>query len=50
MIADNKLTENAEWNLQLLGEQLRDLSLLDLDFDIEVTGFERRNRPVDRWR
>jgi hypothetical protein len=40
MIADNKLTENAEWNQQLLGEQLRDLSLLDLDFDIEITGFE----------
>jgi DNA modification methylase len=40
MIADNKLTENAEWDLQLLGEQLRDLSLLDLDFDIEITGFE----------
>jgi len=40
MIADNKLTENAEWNQQLLGEQLRDLSLLDLDFDIEIIGFE----------
>ncbi len=40
MIADNKLTENAEWDLQLLGEQLRDLSLLALDFDIEITGFE----------
>jgi DNA modification methylase len=40
MITDNKLTENAEWNPQLLGEQLRDLSLLDLDFDIEITGFE----------
>jgi DNA modification methylase len=40
MIADNKLTENAEWDLQLLGEQMRDLSLLDLDFDIEITGFE----------
>jgi DNA modification methylase len=40
MIADNKLTENAEWNMQLLGQQLRDLSLLDLDFDIEITGFE----------
>ena len=40
MIADNKLTENAEWDLKLLGEQLRDLSLLDLDFDIEITGFE----------
>ncbi len=40
MIADNKLTENAEWNVQLLGAQMRDLSLLDLDFDIEITGFE----------
>ena len=40
MIADNKLTLNAEWDLQLLSQQLRDLSLLDLDFDIEITGFE----------
>src|SRR5579863_3607799 len=31
MIADNKLTENAEWDEHLLAEQLRDLSLLDLD-------------------
>src|SRR5258708_5031591 len=40
MIADNKLTENAEWDLQLLCEQMRDLSLLDLDFDIELSAFE----------
>src|SRR5579863_10310570 len=40
MIADNRLTENAEWNEQLLGEQLRELSVLDLDFDIEITGFD----------
>jgi DNA modification methylase len=40
MIADNKLTENAEWDERLLAEQLRDLSLLDLDFSLEVTGFE----------
>jgi len=39
-IADNKLTENATWDERLLGEQLRDLSLSSLDFDIEVTGFE----------
>src|SRR6516162_2460901 len=39
-IADNKLTENATWNERLLAEQLRDLSLSGLDFDIEVTGFE----------
>lgn len=40
MIADNRLTEIAAWDEQLLAEQLRDLSLMDLDFNIEVTGFE----------
>src|SRR6516162_11854398 len=39
-IADNKLAENATWDDRLLAEQLRDLSLSDLDFDVEVTGFE----------
>jgi ParB-like chromosome segregation protein Spo0J len=39
-IADNRLTENATWDDRLLAEQLRDLSLAGLDFDIEVTGFE----------
>src|SRR6516225_8766402 len=40
MIADNKLAENATWDDRLLAEQLRDLSLSGLDFDIELTGFE----------
>ena len=40
MIADNRLTEIASWDDQLLAEQLKDLSLLGLDFSIEVTGFE----------
>jgi ParB-like chromosome segregation protein Spo0J len=40
MIADNKLTENATWDDRLLAEQLRDLSLLGLDFSLEITGFE----------
>jgi hypothetical protein len=39
-IADNRLTENAVWDEQLLGEALLDLSLSELDFDIEITGFE----------
>jgi DNA modification methylase len=39
-IADNRLTEIASWDDRLLAEQLKELSLLDLDFDIEVTGFE----------
>lgn len=40
MIADNRLTENVEWDERLLGESLKLLSEADLDFDIEVTGFE----------
>jgi DNA modification methylase len=39
MIADNHLTEIATWNEQLLAEQLQELSLAELDFDIEATGF-----------
>ena len=39
-IADNKLTENAEWNDKLLAGQLKALSEADLDFSVEVTGFE----------
>ena len=40
MIADNRLTEIGTWDDRLLAEQLRDLSLLGLDFSIELTGFE----------
>lgn len=39
-IADNRITENSRWNDQLLAEQLNELSLLGLDFSLEVTGFE----------
>lgn len=40
MIADNRLTENSIWDDRLLAEHLKDLSLLELDFSVEVTGFE----------
>jgi DNA methylase len=40
MIADNRLTEIATWDDRLLAEQLKELSLLDLDFSLELTGFE----------
>jgi hypothetical protein len=40
MIADNRLTENAEWDDRLLGEQLKILSEAELDFTLETTGFE----------
>jgi DNA modification methylase len=39
-IADNRLTENAEWDNRLLGQQLKDLAAVELDFSLEVTGFE----------
>jgi DNA modification methylase len=39
-IADNRLTEISTWDDRLLAEELKELSLLGLDFDIEVTGFE----------
>jgi DNA modification methylase len=40
MIADNKLTENAEWDSRLLSDQFRVLSEAEIDFSLEVTGFE----------
>src|ERR1700744_1604909 len=40
LIADNKLTENASWDDRMLGEQLKILSELNLDFDLEAIGFE----------
>jgi DNA modification methylase len=40
MIADNRLTEIAAWDDRLLAQQLKDLSLLGLDFSLELTGFE----------
>ena len=40
LIADNRLTENASWDERMLGEQLKFLSELDLDFDLEAIGFE----------
>jgi DNA modification methylase len=40
LIADNVLSANSTWNDRLLGEQLKFLSELELDFDLEVIGFE----------
>jgi DNA modification methylase len=38
-LADNRLSELAEWDDRILAEQLQELSLV-LDFDVELTGFE----------
>lgn len=40
MIADNRLTELGQWNLEILGQQFRELSQGDIDFDAEITSFE----------
>ena len=38
-IADNRLSETSNWDDRLLGEVLRDLAAVELDFDLEATGF-----------
>ena len=40
MIADNRLAETASWDDLLLATHLKELSLAELDFGIEATGFE----------
>jgi hypothetical protein len=40
LIANNRLTENSSWDERMLGEQLKILSELELDFDLETIGFE----------
>jgi 16S rRNA G966 N2-methylase RsmD len=39
-IADNKLTENGNWDDRLLAEAFKQLSTEDLDFSLDITGFE----------
>ena len=39
MLADNRLTEIAKWDEHLLATQLKELSIVNLDFDLEATGF-----------
>ncbi len=40
MLADNRLCEQSEWDPRLLGEQLKALSKVELNFSLEATGFE----------
>ena len=40
-IADNKLPENAGWNEELLAQELKILSEVDVDFNVTVTGFSQ---------
>jgi hypothetical protein len=40
-LAENRFSENSSWDDRLLAPRLQDLSAMELDFDIEMTGFER---------
>lgn len=40
MIADNKLTENAAWDEPLLASFFIEIDELNLDFNLDITGFE----------
>lgn len=40
VIADNRLAELAGWDNEILAIELQSLSDMDLDFDLEITGFE----------
>ena len=42
IIADNKLTENAGWDLKLLSSEFTELQKLDLDFNLDITGFSSK--------
>ena len=39
-LADNKIALNSNWDLEILQLDLKELSALNLDFDLEITGFE----------
>jgi DNA modification methylase len=56
-VADNRLSDTSTWDDRLLAEQLKELSVLDLEFDLEATGFtmgeidlriEGLENPIDR--
>ena len=58
VIADNRLAELAGWDEELLSIEMKALCEIELDFDIEVIGFNTRHsgrRPVsvpvnmDKW-
>src|SRR5665213_4086707 len=40
VIADNRLAENAGWDSDLLALELGELAALDLNFNIEIVGFD----------
>lgn len=50
-IADNKLAENAGWDVQLLALEFEYLDTLDVEFDLTLNGFELPEIDVAlQWR
>ena len=45
ILADNRLGELGEWDMDLVFSELKELD--DLDFDIELTGFELTDPEID---
>jgi DNA modification methylase len=39
-IADNRIAEDGEWNREVLRIELADLSMPDIEFNVELTGFD----------
>lgn len=39
VLADNRIAELAGWSKEILALELKELSLLDADFELEITGF-----------
>ena len=39
ILADNKIAQNAGWDRDILAIELQHLSSIELDFDVEITGF-----------
>ena len=40
VLADNRLAELSDWDDDLLAAELEELSSIELDFDVEITGFD----------
>lgn len=40
VLTDNKVAQNAGWDLEILGLEFADLQALELEIDLEITGFE----------